>query len=226
MTSNTDLTQKGKGYTSDDIDVRFDGKRCIHAAECVNRLSAVFDVDKRPWIQPENSEADTIADVVHRCPSGALHYTRKDDGSTEQPDAVNTIRVQENGPLYLRGTLKLVSSNESETATDTRLALCRCGASEHKPYCDNTHLKTGFEATDALADNTHRSSDEAPAENVELAIMSAKDGPLLLEGEFEIISTDGETVFRGKKTALCRCGASANKPFCDGSHHGINFQAD
>ncbi len=226
MATENDLTQSGKTYSGNDVDVRFDVRRCIHAKECVNRLSAVFDVEKRPWIQPENAEAEQIAGVIHRCPSGALHYTRKDDGQAETPDAVNSVKIETDGPLYVRGTLRLVNDDDSELGTDVRAALCRCGASKHKPFCDNTHLKTKFEATDVLADNMKRSSEDAPAENVTLTIQRTENGPLLLEGDFEIISSDGETVFRGENTALCRCGGSSNKPFCDGTHHSIGFEAE
>jgi CDGSH-type Zn-finger protein len=45
-----------------------------------------------------------------------------------------------------------------------------------------------------------------------------------LQGDFELSSADGQSIFRGNKTALCRCGSSANKPFCDGTHKEIEFQ--
>lgn len=40
-------------------------------------LPAVFNVENRPWIQPERASADEVAEVIERCPSGALQYTRK-----------------------------------------------------------------------------------------------------------------------------------------------------
>lgn len=74
-----------KTYSGENIDVQFDSERCIHAAECVKGLPQVFDVKKRPWISPDNENADVIARVVDRCPSGALQYIRKDNGGEEQP---------------------------------------------------------------------------------------------------------------------------------------------
>ena len=54
----------------------------------------------------------------------------------------NDCRVTANGPNYLRGKLSL---REGESVLeDTRIALCRCGASQHKPFCDNSHKKIGF----------------------------------------------------------------------------------
>lgn len=69
--------EKYKAYETDEIEVRFYAERCEHAAECVKGLPAVFNVDNRPWIQPERASADEVAEVIERCPSGALQYSRK-----------------------------------------------------------------------------------------------------------------------------------------------------
>ncbi|GAA1626848.1 CDGSH iron-sulfur domain-containing protein [Catellatospora bangladeshensis] len=53
-----------------------------------------------------------------------------------------------------------------------------------------------------------------------------EDGPLLLRGDFEIVTPDGEHIDAGRPTvALCRCGRSRIKPFCDGTHKLIGFRA-
>ncbi len=58
-------------------------------------------------------------------------------------------------------------------------------------------------------------------------IVACVDGPLLVRGDFELVSSDGEPVERTRRTvALCRCGASAIKPFCDGSHKLIGFRTE
>lgn len=58
-------------------------------------------------------------------------------------------------------------------------------------------------------------------------IVVCPDGPLLVRGDFDIVSTSGEKVTRRRKTvALCRCGASAIKPYCDGSHKLIGFSTE
>jgi CDGSH-type Zn-finger protein len=44
------------------------------------------------------------------------------------------------------------------------------------------------------------------------------DGPLVVRGDFEVRGLDGERLAAGNTVALCRCGRSAVKPFCDGSH--------
>ncbi|MGI5240799.1 CDGSH iron-sulfur domain-containing protein [Dactylosporangium sp. CA-139066] len=58
------------------------------------------------------------------------------------------------------------------------------------------------------------------------SLTACADGPLLLRGSFELLTQDGEVIDPGRRTvALCRCGASAIKPFCDGTHKSIGFQA-
>jgi uncharacterized Fe-S cluster protein YjdI len=132
-------------YTSDAIDVSYDVDRCIHAAECVRGLPAVFDTDRRPWILPSAASADAIAAVIEKCPSGALHYTRRDGGAAEAPPEQTTITPVPGGPLYVRGLIQLRSADGSLLVEDTRVALCRCGQSQNKPYCDNSHIGTDFD---------------------------------------------------------------------------------
>lgn len=53
-----------------------------------------------------------------------------------------------------------------------------------------------------------------------------RDGPLLVRGDFVIVDEDGEVVDPGRRTiALCRCGRSSRRPFCDGSHRAVGFRA-
>ena len=58
-------------------------------------------------------------------------------------------------------------------------------------------------------------------------ITCMKNGPYILEGPLEIVDPTGQTISipAGKKAALCRCGGSVTKPFCDGTHSKIGFQA-
>jgi CDGSH-type Zn-finger protein len=65
------------------------------------------------------------------------------------------------------------------------------------------------------------SSDPAGA-----VITPCEDGPLLVRGSFTLVTQAGETIEQGRRTvALCRCGKSAIKPFCDGTHKVIGFRA-
>ncbi len=135
-----------KEYRSDDIIVIYDPARCIHVANCVHGVPAVFNPEARPWIQPEKGTASHIADVVQTCPTGALHFERLDGGPQEQADEQATIAVQEDGPLYLRGEFRIIGEDGALLLHDTRIALCRCGGSSNKPFCDGAHARIGFRA--------------------------------------------------------------------------------
>ena len=206
-------------YKSDDIEVTYDLKRCIHAAECVRGLPAVFNPNRKPWIKAGAASADAVARVIERCPTGALHYTRTDEDSAEAPPQDNTASVMVNGPLYLHGDIEIKNAEGQTLLHDTRVALCRCGLSENKPFCDNSH-KDGFRADATLGEIK---VDEAVAEGP-VTITCAPNGPLLVRGPLTLHGSNYSAACA--KTALCRCGLSENKPLCDGSHRAGGFEAD
>ena len=103
-----------------------------------------------------------------------------------------------------------------------RHTLCRCGASQNKPYCDGSHTAAGFVATGEPA--TQTSTPLAHRDGV-VDVTPLPNGPLPVTGNLEIVSGTGRTIHRVEKTALCRCGASQNKPYCDGSHSAAGFIA-
>ena len=214
---------KAREYQAEGIVVSYDVKRCIHAEECVRGLPSVFDLGSRPWIQPNEASPDELAEVIIECPSGALHFERTDGGSAEAIPEDNIVLLAVNGPVYIQGNVK-VTTPDGETFTDTRVALCRCGASDNKPFCDNSHLKIDFQAADRSTYPQSEADEMGAGGTLEITPLTA--GPYLLQGNFEVRNTDGQTLFRGKKTALCRCGGSKNKPFCDGTHQSIGFLAE
>jgi CDGSH-type Zn-finger protein len=118
---------------------------CIHAAECARRLHTVFDRDRRPWILADNASPQELATVIERCPSGALQYRHLNGSADEQPASTTTVTPIENGPLLLRGEL-LVRREGADDEILPRAALCRCGDSKNKPFCDNSHVHSGFQA--------------------------------------------------------------------------------
>ena len=69
--------------------------------------------------------------------------------------------------------------------------------------------------------NKSELKEEAMSEGTKVEVMS--NGPLLVHGMLEVTGTDGQTETKKRTTAFCRCGASANKPYCDGEHNKINF---
>lgn len=126
-----------RAYANEEIEVRFDAKRCLHAAECVKGLPLVFDVKNRPWIQPEHADADEIATVIEKCPSGALTYVRKDGKAEEIAPAPPTLTFLTNNLLLAHGEMLLQQGDQQLQVK--RATLCGCGDSDNKPFCDNTH---------------------------------------------------------------------------------------
>jgi len=133
-----------KSYRSNDIVVTFEPRLCIHAERCVHGEPRVFDAKAKPWIQPQHATADAIAAVVRQCPTGALQYERLDGGATEQPDAAPSIHLVAGGPLHVRGEVTVQDAEGRVFRNTTRVALCRCGASANKPFCDGSHTRIGF----------------------------------------------------------------------------------
>jgi CDGSH-type Zn-finger protein/uncharacterized Fe-S cluster protein YjdI len=198
--------------------VRFEGKRCIHSRHCVLGAPDVFRANvKGPWLNPDGASLEAVVAIAHNCPSGAISYDRLDGGPAEAPPPVNVLRVRENGPLAIHAEIDLAGYGRMLRAT-----LCRCGASKNKPFCDSSHAAVGFVATGEPA-----ASASAPLAQRDgsLEISPTPNGPLAITGNIEICSGTGRTVARAQRARLCRCGGSANKPFCDGTHARIGFTA-
>ena len=173
-------------------------------------------------------------------------------------------------------------------------ALCRCGHSQHKPFCDGSHKKVGFDGTETAArepyrdqaglmegpalsltdaeslcafarfcdpngkvwNQVERSDDEQvramfvrqvnncpsgrlvawdnasgkplePQLPVSIGLIEdpaeGVSGPLWLRGGIPLIAADGFAYEVRNRVTLCRCGASKNKPFCDGAHASVKF---
>ncbi|MGO8969380.1 MAG: CDGSH iron-sulfur domain-containing protein [Myxococcaceae bacterium] len=199
--------------------LRFEAKRCIHSRNCVLGRPEVF-IPNSPgqWMHPDASSAEAVVAVALSCPSGAITYQRLDGGEQEQPPPVNLVRVRENGPLAFHADIRLEGAEPRFRAT-----LCRCGASGSKPFCDNAHSRAGFTATGEPATQDSPALKERAGP---LSVTPLPNGPLLVAGNVEVVSGTGRTVLRTQKAAFCRCGASANKPFCDGSHARVGFHSE
>jgi len=237
------MEEKTYTYEDEEISVSYDINRCIHAKECVKGLPAVFDPEKRPWIQPEKGSPEDIKEVVERCPTGALHYQLKKgekiSEKVETPDEkedkqknktipyTNTIHLTPDGPVYFRGDIEVRDAGGEVLLKDARFALCRCGKSDNKPAGDTTHADINFEAHASLYKSFEDKKNENDKDNnkdTRLILKVMKNGPVLVEGCYQIYSGTEQPAKSSKNIALCRCGASSNKPFCDGSHKNIDFE--
>ena len=209
-------------YQGSEADVHWDERLCIHVAECGHARNDLFVGGRKPWCQPDCVSVDEVVDVVERCPSGALMYTRNDGGASEAAPAENVVTVVHNGPLFVRGDLRIDGTSKEMSGVRFRAALCRCGQSKNKPFCDNSHETVEFKDYGAVGDAGE--GFEAPGGTLEVS--KAPNGPLLLNGNFTIAASSGRRAWSGNRAALCRCGKSNNKPFCDGAHKRAGFQAE
>ena len=135
-----------KEYTNGELTGQWNPEKCIHARECVKGLPKVFSHESKPWINMGGASSEEIMTVVDRCPSGALTYKK----AGLEPDAENPsaeIKVVKNGPLLVGGVCLLTDPEGKEAARQGPYALCRCGASKKKPFCDGMHIKIGFDDT-------------------------------------------------------------------------------
>jgi CDGSH-type Zn-finger protein/uncharacterized Fe-S cluster protein YjdI len=205
-----------------DIEVTWSKARCIHFAACVRALGAVFEPGRRPWVIPDAATPSEVAEVVRRCPTGALHH-HLPGGPDELPEPVNKITPWPNGPLYLRGSLEIVGEDGVLQLRDTRVALCRCGNSANKPFCDGSHARTGFRDPGNVFEVKVVPNEAGPGTAADgagpvLTIRPLRGGPLQLKGPFTLAEAGEGTSISGGGAKFCRCGQSRNKPFCDGSH--------
>ncbi len=203
---------------SDDIEISFDLERCIHSRSCVLNAPTVFLANvEGPWLHPETDSAEHLAHVAQSCPSGAITYRRLDDGPEEAEPKINAINLRQNGPYAFHATL-----NIDEQPSLFRATLCRCGQSKNKPFCDNSHIEAGFEAS---GEPETMPSEPLAERGGELHVIPLKDGPLKVRGPIEICSGTGRTINRTQYAKLCRCGGSSNKPYCDDTHLRIGFRS-
>lgn len=201
------------------------------------------------------------------------------------------IELRPNGPFVVKGLDHLTNARGEPLATRPVTALCRCGGSANKPYCDGTHAKNGFSdarlsdggdderrnfagkritihdnraicahagyCTDGLASvfSSERDPwidpDGAAVEAIvaviarcpsgalsysidevepalgsrEPAIQATENGPYAVTGGVELRGVEFGDGAPADRFTLCRCGASKNKPFCDGSHVAAGFRA-
>lgn len=201
------------------VTIAFEAHRCIHSRYCVLTRPDVFVPNVQgEWIHPDAASVEAVTALAHNCPSGAITYQRHDGGPQEEAPVVNLIRVRENGPLAFHAELAIEGQEPRLRAT-----LCRCGASKSKPFCDGSHNAIAFSATGEPATVE---STVLPVRNGKLTVRPKPNGPLLVEGPMEVVTGTGRTANRIVKAALCRCGHSSNKPYCDGTHNKIGFTTE
>lgn len=144
-----------------------------------------------------------------------------DEAAATPPE--NSVTICRDGPLEVGGRLVVRAKDGSVISEEPVAWLCRCGHSKTKPFCDGSHTKQGFRDDASLGPGgAGEAGSIASDEPLTLTVMPA--GPVIFSGPVEVRGVDGAR--RCRKGALCRCGASATKPFCDGAHAGVGFTGE
>ena len=210
-------------YENDSIRVHWDSARCIHTGICLRALPEVFDTQRRPWVDIDAADAAAVADTVERCPTGALRYERLDEAEGEQPERPTKVIPIPDGPLLAVGDLRVEDPDGELITHETRLTLCRCGLSRNQPFCDNSHLRRGWSSGPSSEPNAEPPPPRKGAAEEPTKVVPAGDASLRLRGDIRIFDEEGRLLAEAGKAALCRCGQSQNKPFCDASHEKAGF---
>jgi CDGSH-type Zn-finger protein len=144
-------------------------------------------------------------------------WFREQRGTKRVPkrlDLPNELLVTNGGPLKMTGNITLIAEDGSVTHAN-HLSLCRCGASKNKPICDDQHLEVEFFDNGTV----QRVSDWMPVNRPQtITVTCVENGPLKFRGYLRLYNKKGQECIT-MSGALCRCGKSSNKPFCD-SHKG------
>ena len=155
-----DNTHAKIGFSDEKVDGRTEDRRddyagqaitihdnrgiCAHAGLCSDGLSAVFQLEHEPWIDPDAAQPEEIIAIVKSCPSGALSYSVEGEELGDQAREP-AVTVSQNGPYLVTGGPELVDVDRGEGVSKEHFALCRCGASKNKPFCDGSHWSIRFE---------------------------------------------------------------------------------
>ncbi len=138
-------------YTGKEVTILWKQHLCIHSKKCWLGLPEVFKPGERPWIIPDGADGQRIIDQVRQCPSGALSIAEKANGTVEGSEPTGNmenektvVEIMPNGPAIVKGTVEIKHSDGTVELKDKQVALCRCGQSQKKPYCDGTHRTCGF----------------------------------------------------------------------------------
>jgi CDGSH-type Zn-finger protein len=134
---------KRDSYAAERITIHDNRSICAHAGHCTDGLAAVFKYKSEPWIDPAGGAVEAIVATIHRCPSGALSYTR-DGVAGGDPQREPSITATQDGPYAVVGGARLLDQPLAQGASTEHYTLCRCGASKNKPFCDGTHWSIGF----------------------------------------------------------------------------------
>jgi len=144
---------------------------------------------------------------------------QKNHGAPRLLEVPNEALVTNGGPLQLTGNITLVLEDGTVQYAN-HLSLCRCGHSGSKPTCDGEHLEKEFLNPGKISEASEIAASQRPSK---ITVSCIKDGPITFRGRLRMHNQFGQECVK-MRGSLCRCGQSASKPFCDGSHSRTGFK--
>jgi CDGSH-type Zn-finger protein len=137
------VPDKMDNYEGREITIHDNRGVCSHAGFCTDNVPNVWRMGKEPWINPDGADPVQIEAVIKLCPSGALSCTRK-GVLIKDFDRKPGITVSKDGPYRVVGGPGLNDQGGNKPESKEHFALCRCGGSKNKPFCDGTHWHIKF----------------------------------------------------------------------------------
>ena len=140
-------------YKNNDLIIYWTPSACTHSQKCITGLPAVFNPMRRPWVNINEASSEDLIRSIDECPSGALRYSLTEN-SKLNPELANgrgsinfhpkeyssvIIKTIDHGPLIVEGTVKIIGQDDKLIQECNNAALCCCGRSRNKPFCDGSH---------------------------------------------------------------------------------------
>ena len=144
----------------------------------------------------------------------------KNRGAPRLLNVPNEVLVSTAGPLQITGNITLIHE-DGRAQYANQLSLCRCGHSRSKPVCDGQHVDMEFINLGKIFEVSEITASSHPNR---ITISCIKDGPITFLGHLRLYNHYGHECLK-MQGSLCRCGQSASKPFCDGSHSRVGFKS-
>lgn len=138
-------------YSNGEITVVWQPHLCIHATTCFKQLPKVFKPRERPWVKIDAEPTEKIIATVDACPTDALTWYYNDEkkqkeylAMKENQNGKPEITIIENGPLHIPAEINVKDSTGKILKVNEEKYICRCGHSKNKPFCDGSHMMSGF----------------------------------------------------------------------------------
>ncbi len=135
------IMETSSEYVGKDFIMLDKGKLCFGAGFCYSKHGNIWE-----FIESENSKNnETIIQMSNDCPAGRFVIIDKKTNKIISPNfnpsisVVEEVRKYVSGPLWVKGNIQIVSKEKGEYEKRDSVALCRCGESKNKPYCDGEH---------------------------------------------------------------------------------------